>query len=169
MGQEPGVYREGQRPADDRRRLPRHDRGVPQRVAGAPGGAGRCGGRRAERQIRQLDLGPQRRPAFDRTGHVAAAGDQYRGSRQPDQGAAAGLSPPDAAFGEFDHRAGSLRAGARIGERREAHAAAHHGAGGVGHLSVPAQFVGDGDSQPGSSHFGGRHVRGDVADGLLAG
>ena len=50
-----------------------------------------------------------------------------------------------------------------VGSRRQDHAARHRRPGRPGHLPVPAEHLGDADSEPRASRLARRHVHGDVS------
>ena len=147
-----------QRAAAERGRFPRRHRCLPQRRAGPGQGHRPSHRRRAE----QPHGGLVQRPARDPAGHSASARHQHGRGGQRDPQAAAPV-PGSGAAGRRDRRPlRPLPGNPRVGARRAVHPDARAGAGGDGHLPVPAQPVGHG--HPGSrvADVDHRHLRRDV-------
>ena len=155
----------GQRPAHRRRGLPAADRRLPQRRAGAAGGARPRHRQRRERQDRQPGSTTTR---ADRPGHPAPARHQHRGGGRRDQ---ASCCPT---FRDADARRRSSSTSsttARESIRESVDDVKFTllltiGAGGPGDLPVPAQPLRHRHPQPGAADVDHRHLRRDVPAGL---
>ena len=145
-GHTPGLHGPGQRPAHQRRRLPAADRGLPQRRAGAAGGA-RAGSSTASRTTRwppgtstdassaSIVLAIQRQPGTN-TVEVADAVKALLPTFREQLPASVSLHIL------YDRS----ESDPRLGRRREVHAAADPGPGGPGDLPVPAEPLGHASS-----------------------
>ena len=92
----------------------------------------------------------------------AAAGRQHHHGRRQGQGAVAAIAELAARIGEGRRADGSHHYDSGFGAGRRVRTAAHDCAGGDGHLSVPAQSVGDDHPERRGSALAGRNLRRDV-------
>src|SRR5581483_6814415 len=154
---------QGQRPVDERRRVPPVDRGGAQRRARAPP-AGRGGDRqRRGHAQRLLAVRPGRRPPRRPRLRDEAAGQQHACGHRRDPSRAPADSRSVAAARAAHRRHRPRRLHPRRVPRHQDHDGGHARARRLRHLPLPAQRPGD--AHPGARAAGldPRHVRGDAA------